>query len=59
MTKWEKLDKVITTYGFEAEETINFAYLCEYGTEEQIEETFENLMKQGLTKPNPYDIISI
>lgn len=59
MNKWEMLDKVITKFGFEVEETIEFAYLCENGTDQQIKETFENLMKQGLTKFNPYDIINI
>ena len=47
MSKWEMLDKVIMKYGFEVEETIEFAYLCEKGTDKQIEETFKNLMEQG------------
>lgn len=45
MNRWEMLDKVITKFGFEIEETIEFAYLCESGTDKQIAETFENLMK--------------
>ena len=45
MSKWEMLDKVIMKYGFEVEETIEFAYLCEKGTDKQIQETYENLMK--------------
>lgn len=45
MNRWEMLDKVITKFGFEVEETIEFAYLCENGTEKQIAETFESLMK--------------
>lgn len=45
MNRWEMLDKVITKFGFEVEETIEFAFLCESGTEKQIVETFENLMK--------------
>lgn len=45
MNKWEMLDKVITRFGFEVEETIEFAFLCENGTDAQIEETFKNLMK--------------
>lgn len=45
MSRWEMLDRVITKFGFEVEETIEFAYLCENGTEKQIAETFENLMK--------------
>lgn len=39
------LDKVITKFGFEVKETIDFAFLCEDGTDKQITETFENLMK--------------
>lgn len=50
MTRWEMLDLVIRKYGFEVEETIEFAFLCENGTEKQIEETFKELMEQGLTK---------
>ena len=45
MTRTEMLDKVITKFGFEVEETIEFAYLCENGTNQQVAETFENLMK--------------
>ena len=45
MTRTEMLDKVITKFGFEVEETIEFAYLCENGTDQQIKETFEKLMK--------------
>lgn len=45
MTREEMLDKVITRYGFEVEETINFAYLCEHGTNQQVAETYEKLMK--------------
>lgn len=45
MDKWEMLDKIITKFGFEVEETIEFAYLCENGTDQQIKETFEKLMK--------------
>lgn len=45
MTRIEMLDKVITKFGFEVEETIEFAYLCENGTNQQVAETFENLMK--------------
>ena len=45
MNRWEMLDIVITKFGFEVEETIEFAYLCENGTDKQIAETFENLMK--------------
>lgn len=45
MNRWEMLDKVITKFGFEVEETIEFAFLCESGTDKQIAETFENLMK--------------
>ena len=45
MNRWEMLDKVITKFGFEVEETIEFAYLCEDGTDKQIAETFESLMK--------------
>lgn len=39
------LDNVITRYGFEVEETINFAYLCENGTQQQVEETYAELMR--------------
>lgn len=45
ITRTEMLDKVITKFGFEVEETIEFAYLCENGTNQQVAETFENLMK--------------
>lgn len=45
MSKWEMLDKVITKFGFEVKETIDFAFLCEDGTDKQIAETFESLMK--------------
>lgn len=45
MNRWEMLDKVITKFGFEVKETIEFAFLCESGTDKQIAETFENLMK--------------
>lgn len=45
MSKWEMLDKVITKFGFEVKETIDFAFLCEDGTDKQIVETFESLMK--------------
>lgn len=45
MNRWEMLDKVITKYGFEVKETIDFAFLCEDGTDKQIKENFEKLMK--------------
>lgn len=45
MNRWEMLDKVITKFGFEVKETIDFAFLCEDGTDKQIAETFESLMK--------------
>jgi hypothetical protein len=45
MTRWEMLDLIIRKYGFEVEETIEFAFLCENGTEKQIEETFKKLME--------------
>lgn len=43
--RWHLLDQVITKFGFEVEETIEFAFLCENGTDEQIAETFEKIMK--------------
>ena len=45
MTKEQMLDNVIARYGFEVEETIEFAYLCEKGTNQQVAETYEKLMK--------------
>ena len=43
--RWHLLDQVIAKFGFEVEETIDFAFLCENGNDKQIEETFEKLMK--------------
>lgn len=43
--RWHLLDQVIAKLGFEVEETIEFAFLCENGTDEQIAETFEKIMK--------------
>ena len=43
--RWHLLDQVITKFGFETEETIDFAFLCENGNDKQIAETFEKLMK--------------
>lgn len=44
MTRDQMLDNVIARYGFEVKETIEFAYLCERGTNEQIVQTYEKLM---------------
>jgi predicted HAD superfamily Cof-like phosphohydrolase len=44
MTREQMLDNVIAKYGFEVEETIEFAYLCERGTNEQVAQTYEKLM---------------
>ena len=44
MTREQMLDNVIARYGFEVEETIEFAYLCERGTNEQVAQTYEKLM---------------
>ena len=45
MTREQMLDNVIARYGFEAEETVDFAYLCEKGTNQQVAETYKKLMK--------------
>lgn len=45
MTREQMLDNVIARYGFEVEETIEFAYLCEKGTNQQVVETYEKLME--------------
>ena len=45
MTREQMLDNVITRYGFEVEETIDFAFLCENGTNQQVAETYEKLME--------------
>ena len=57
--RWHLLDQVIAKLGFEVEETIEFAFLCENGTDEQIAETFEKIMKQGLTINPNHVIINI
>jgi len=44
-SRWQMLDMVIARFGFETDETIDFAYLCEYGTNQQVAESFEKLMK--------------
>lgn len=44
MTREQMLDNVIAKYGFEVEETIEFAYLCERGTNEQVAQTYEKLI---------------
>lgn len=46
-SRWQMLDMVIARFGFEADVTIDFAYLCEYGTNQQVAESFEEIMKQG------------
>ena len=45
MTREQMLDNVIARYGFEVEETIEFASLCEKGTNQQVAETYEKLME--------------
>lgn len=45
MNRWEMLDKIIIKFGFEVEETIEFACLCENGTNQQVAETYKKLMK--------------
>ena len=44
MTREQMLDNVIARYGFEVEETVEFAYLCENGIDRQVIETYEALM---------------
>ena len=45
MAREQMLDNVIARYGFEVKETIEFAYLCEKGTNQQVAETYEKLME--------------
>lgn len=45
MTRDMMLDEVIRRYGFEVRQTIKFAFLCERGTDEEVQTMYNKLMK--------------
>lgn len=44
MTRGQMIDNVICRYGFEVKETIDFCWLCEDGTDEQVINRYNELM---------------